>query len=306
MTIPVPRSLMDPVRARGATSRALACAPRRTASSRCARAPRRAPTRARTVRPRGAPGIFNLAFRFDEPQAKQPPPGTGPNVGIGNWFESKQAAVLKRPTPLGSPSTRDFGADVSFARLAAGDNRPIHPPRRDQARIFSSRSSVPEGSRDRFPRYGGRLQPYMVRVPPARPGQRPGLTWALHSLSGTYAQYAVIDPNQLAEFGDQRGILVVTPLGRGPDGWYMNVHERGRGRLLRGVARRRPPLPARLRARRAHRLLDGRLGDLPPRRPLPRLFGRAFTAVGPPARAIWTPPSRPHGDPPDYTASPRT
>ncbi|HLL87309.1 MAG TPA: hypothetical protein VK387_08365, partial [Thermoleophilaceae bacterium] len=291
MTIRVPRSLMNPSTA---SWRYVAGAGLRSAGNgfKQVRQGMATETEPGSGDPtEGAPAIFNLAFRFDEPQTRTPVPGIGPNLGIGNWFESKQAAVLKRPTPIASPSTRNFRADVSFARLAAGDRRALHPPKQDQARILSSSVPVHEGFRDRFPRYGGRLQPYMVHVPAAaRPGRRPGLTWALHSLGGTYTQFAVFDPNQLRQFGDQRGNLVVTPLGRGPDGWYMDEAEADFFEVWRDVARRFPLDSERV-------ALSGysmggygtyRLGVY-----YPDLFGKAFTTVGPPARGGWAPPASP-------------
>jgi hypothetical protein len=185
MTIRVPRSLMDPKRAtwRYVLGTGL------TAGAGFAR----------------PPGVFNLGFRFDEGQPR----------GTGTWFEADQAAALA------DGSSGRFHADVSFARLAAGADRWIHAPGRKQARIYPSRLRLHEGVREEFPQFGGSLQPYLVYVPKSYARtRRAGLTFALHSLSATYTQYAVFSPNQPRQLGDDVGRFYVTTLGRGPDGWY--------------------------------------------------------------------------------------
>ncbi len=226
MTIRVPRSVMDPGRA---TWRYVAGVGLRSASNGFTPVRQGAPTANEPGSGdpnEGAPAVFNLAFRFDEPQGSRPRPGYEPNVGIGNWFESEQARLLKRPAPLVVPSTAGFRADVSFARLADRLRGDIRPQRATQARILSSSQRLPEGFRDRFPAYGGHLQPYLVHVPPSpRPRRPQGLTFSLHSLGGTYTQYSVFSPTQLRQFGDERDNLVVTTLGRGADGWYMDEAE---------------------------------------------------------------------------------
>ena len=95
------------------------------------------------------------------------------------------------------------------------------------------------GFKHGFPEYGGRLQPYFLRVPPGyRRGQARGLTFALHSLSATYTQYRVFAPNQRIQFGDERGDFYVTPLARGPDGWYQDHAERDVFEVWRDLAAR--------------------------------------------------------------------
>jgi hypothetical protein len=102
----------------------------------------------------------------------------------------------------------------------------VHRPRENQARIFSSSRNPQEGFRDRFPAYGGRLQPYLVRVPNAGPASRTrGLTWFLHGRGGSYTEPAVFHDKLLSQFGDERQNVVVSPLGRGAGGWYMDEAE---------------------------------------------------------------------------------
>jgi hypothetical protein len=244
MTIRVPRSLMDPGRAtwRYVVGTALAAG-------------------AGFARP---PGILNLGFRFDEPQPR----------GLGTWFEEDQAEAL-----AGGTSGR-FHADVSFARLADGTNAWIHAPGRKQARIYPSRLKLHEGVRRDFPEFGGRLQPYLVFVPKARTRAGPrGVTFALHSLSATYTQYAVFSPNQQRQLGDDGARFYVTPLGRGPDGWYTNEAEVDFFEVWADLARHFRLDPTRV-ALSGYSM--GGYGTYKLGLQWPDLFGRAFTVVGPP------------------------
>jgi poly(3-hydroxybutyrate) depolymerase len=102
---------------------------------------------------------------------------------------------------------------------------------------MSSGLSLGEGQRPEFPEYRGRLQPYLLIVPPGRP--RPsGLTFSLHSLGGTYTQFAVFSPNQLRQFGESaRRPRRHSPRPR-PDGWYMDHAEVDFFEVWRDVARR--------------------------------------------------------------------
>jgi dienelactone hydrolase len=248
MTIRVPRELMDPKRA---TWRYVAGAGLWSGSGFERPSP-------------GLPGVFNLAFRFHEPQPR----------GSGTWFEAGQAAAL------GAGTSGAFRADVDFARLASRANRWIHPPARKQARIYPSRLHLHEGVRSEFPEFGGRLQPYLVFVPKTyRRTRRAGVTFALHSLSATYTQYAVFSPNQQRQLGDDEGRFYVTPLSRGPDGWYTDEAEVDFFEVWADLARR-----FRLDATRValSGYSMGGYGTYKLGMQWPDLFGAAFTTVGPP------------------------
>jgi predicted peptidase len=69
----------------------------------------------------------------------------------------------------------------------------------------------------------GRLQPYALYVPTKpQPAEGYGLTLLLHSLGGNYNQFSA-SRNQ-SQFGERGpGSLVITPQGRGPDGWYYGL-----------------------------------------------------------------------------------
>jgi poly(3-hydroxybutyrate) depolymerase len=276
MTIRVPRTLMDPGRA---TWRYVA-GTGLWSSSRFKAVRAGGPTAEQpgSSNPaRAAPGVFNLAFRFDERQPR----------GSGTWFEAGQSAALRAGTSGG------FGADVDFGTLAARASRAIHPPGRKQARIFASRLALPEGVRSSFPEFGGRLQPYLVFVPSRhRRTRQSGVTFALHSLSGTYTQYAVFSPNQPRQLGDELGNFYVTTLARGPDGWYTDEAEVDFFEVWGDLARHFRLQPDRV-ALSGYSM--GGYGAYKLGLQWPDLFGRAFTTVGPPGRGIWVPPGPPSG-----------
>jgi hypothetical protein len=226
---------------------------------------------------RTAPGVFNLAFRFAEPQPR----------GSGTWFESAQSAAL------GGGTTGAFQADVDFRRLAAGASRWSHAPGLKQARIYASRLSVPEGVHRSFPEFGGPLQPYLVVVPESyRRTRRAGVTFALHSLSATYTQYAVFSPSQPQQLGDDVGRFHVTTLGRGPDGWYTDEAEADFFEVWADLARRFRLHPGRV-ALSGYSM--GGYGTYKLGLQWPDLFGAAFTTVGPPGQGGWVPPAPPTG-----------
>jgi pimeloyl-ACP methyl ester carboxylesterase len=71
----------------------------------------------------------------------------------------------------------------------------------------------------------GQLQPYAIYVPPKpRPKRGYGMTLLLHSLSANYNQY--LGSRNQSQLGDRGpGSIVITPSGRGPDGFYAGIAE---------------------------------------------------------------------------------
>jgi predicted esterase len=232
-----------------------------------------------------APAVYNLAFRFDEPQAKNVAPPYDTFPGTGNWFEDKQASALSGRT------SGEFHADVDFSALQGRADKWLHGPGRMQARVFASHFQPYEGVRQSFPGYGTTLQPYTVVVPKSyAPAEPAGLTLALHAGNSTYTQYAVSTPNLYAQLGDQRDSLVLTPFARGPDSVYTAAGEADVFEAWADVAR--------------HFTLDpdsvalagysmGGYGAYRLAVHNPDLFGRVFTGVGLPANQGWAPPLPP-------------
>jgi len=149
--------------------------------------------------------VFDLAFntRLQEPRG-------------GDWQEDAQAAAL-----AGGDVTA-FARSVVFARLTSGETEPVTVVPGYYNRLFVSRQDLGEGIDGSFPQYRGKVQPYGLWVPTGYEASTPTpLALLLHSLSVHHNQYAG-EPsyNTMYEQLDSLGAIVVTPLGRGPDGWY--------------------------------------------------------------------------------------
>ena len=203
--------------------------------------------------------IFNAAFRFNETFQ-------GPDFTIftdPGWWRDRLQGLFLKGGDLGQ-----FAAQVDFAKLASrvNDDMPGQPTGVPQEgpidRILASRfetkqgldystvclageaggaSTLPDSCKGEM---RGQLQPYAVYVPhkPVPPAGY-GLTLLLHSFGGNYNQFST-SRNQ-SQFGERgAGSLVVTPGGRGPDGFY--VDHAGRGGV-RGMGGRRTPLQGGLR-----------------------------------------------------------
>ncbi|MGH2828959.1 MAG: prolyl oligopeptidase family serine peptidase, partial [Actinomycetota bacterium] len=176
------------------------------------------------------PPVFNVGFRFDEPAVNgdldgmvaDPLGSAGTRtVGAGHWREHAQALAL---------AARDITlmhADIDFAKIAAGTDDFSGVPRTGFiSRLYSSRLNLGEGAKPERPMLLSPVQPYGVYVPASYDGSTPApLTLALHSLSCSYNQYAVFAPRLYQELGEERGAIVLTTEGRGPDGWYHDEAE---------------------------------------------------------------------------------
>src|SRR5947209_4068935 len=207
--------------------------------------------------PTGA-AIVNVGPRLNEPYPDLSLPSTftlgdsavGAAVQARWWRERNQADALR----LGDVSP--FSADVDFAKLAAkvADNTAV-PKTGPINRILPSHYSFGQGfdpSKVCFDlgsnfsagagcigRLVGQLQPYALYVPPDRPVPTHGwgLTLLLHSLSANQNQYSA-SRNQ-SELGNRGpGSLVLTPSGRGPDGFYAGFAEADTFEAWADVARR--------------------------------------------------------------------
>src|SRR3954447_5673470 len=150
----------------------------------------------------------------------------------GAWWREKQQA-----TALATGDVSAFSAEVDFGKLAKGTDDDSGVPKTGAFdRILASRHEFGQGfdaSKVCFDlasnfsagakcigRYIGQLQPYAIYVPKKpQPAGGYGLTLLLHSLSANYNQY--LSNNNQSQFGERGpGSIVITPEGRGPDGWY--------------------------------------------------------------------------------------
>ncbi|MGI9021339.1 MAG: alpha/beta hydrolase-fold protein [Solirubrobacterales bacterium] len=253
--------------------------------------------------PGGAAGagaaFFNAAFRFDEPWPEITDP-TQPFAAPRWWRDSAQGSKLA------SGELGDFHAEVDFAKLASR----VRDDMRDQPggvpttgpmnRLLSSRFKTGEGAdypgscggvEDCDGQLHGRLQPYSIYVPAeGRPPGGYGMTLLLHSLAANYNQFA--DSNNQSQYGDRgRGSIVITPGGRGPDGWYYGKSGADTFEVWADVARRYR-LDADWTAIGGYSM--GGYGTYKLAAQYPDLFARAHPTVGPPSLGIWVPPAPPN------------
>lgn len=224
-------------------------------------------------------GIFNLAFRFDEPVVNQNTPA--------DTFQS-EFIRSKQPT--------HYQHVVKFSDLAAKANRSTVPATGTLLPIYASRFPLPPLGEGRDlaqndPVYLGALQPYSIYVPTsAALGQPAPLHWAFHSNGQQHWQYN--GSNYVQQIGEALGALVPTPLGRGPRNWYDESAEADTFEVWADVARR-----FRVDANRAATTGYSMGGFASYRYAAlyPDLFAKAFTQVGPPGELIWVPGMAPTG-----------
>lgn len=232
--------------------------------------------------------LFDLAFNT----RKLEPRG-------GAWNENAQAAALA------SGDLAPFAQTIDVAALRDGTTTPIPTPEGYSVRLYESRQDLGEGVAGDFPQYRGRWQPYALWIPKNYNAAKPGpLFLSMHSLSVHHNQYrggsSPTYRTYYEQFGDGLNAVVVTPLGRGPDGWYEDEGLIDTMEVWADALRN-------YRIDRDRVLVGGysmggygtyRLTTM-----LPDSFASAVSIVGPPANGIWAYPLPPTGgeDNPDLT-----
>jgi pimeloyl-ACP methyl ester carboxylesterase len=196
--------------------------------------------------------------RLDEPWPDLTSPAPTFTMGDSAAGAQAQSAWWREHAQASALATGDlssFHADVDFAKLAAAaDDESGVPKTGPMDRILASRYSFGQGydpSRVCFDlassfsagakcigRMVGQLQPYAIYVPKKpQPAGGYGMTLLLHSLSANYNQYA--NSHNQSELGERKaGSIVVTPAGRGPDGFYAGIAEADTFEVWADVARR--------------------------------------------------------------------
>ena len=234
--------------------------------------------------------FFNVAFRTDE--ATPAPNDPVNSVSPAWWRDRAQGSAL-----MGG-SIGDFGVDVDFAKLAAGtDDDSKVPKDGPMDRILASHFETEQGldystlcasTEECKGEYRGRLQPYAIYIPrKAPPASGYGMTLLLHSLSANYNQYLTTQ-NQ-SQFGERgTGSIVITPEGRGPDGWYWDTAGADTFEVWADVA-------SRFKLDPAWTVISGYsmggYGTYKLSTQYPDLFAKGQPVVGPPGLGIWLPPA---------------
>jgi hypothetical protein len=256
--------------------------------------------------PGGAAGLtnpsafFNVAFRFDEPWPDLTDMnGLGAVANPAWWRDKRQAAELA------NGSLSHFFAMVDFAKLEAGVTDDMRgeprgvPVRGPMNRILASHFETKQGAdystacgqpTDCQGELRGRLQPYAVYVPrKPQPSAGYGLTLLLHSLAANYNQFS--NSRNQSQFGERgSGSIVITPAGRGPDGWYYGHAGADAFEVWADVAHRYRLDPG---WTSISGYSMGGYGTYKFVTQYPDLFARANPVVGPPGLGIWLPPAQP-------------
>jgi hypothetical protein len=227
------------------------------------------------------------------------------DITRSHWSDLKQAKALAD----GDISALSHRLDLPV--LEAGGNRHFRVRPGFYDRIFRSRFSYGEGislktsnpnpgvmaSGWETPEFRGRYQPYGLWIPKGyRRGRSTPLTLAGHSLDVNLNEYRSVAPNHFyQELGDDRHSLVVTPLARGMDTWYLTTGFEDVLEVLRDVRRHYGADPDRtaITGYSMGGYMTYRLGYL-----MPDLFTRASVYVGPPAYFHWAYPAPPSTTPP--------
>jgi hypothetical protein len=260
------------------------------------------------TRPGGAgemsnpPAFFDVAFRFNAQEPLPGAPSAGTTADPAWWRESAQSKALA------AKDISPFHVEVDFSRLKghASFEEPNGPTGVPQTgafdRILASHFSDGQGADYETGGCGkasecigemrGALLPYAIYVPSATaPAGGYGLTLLLHSLSANYNQFAG-SKNQSQFANRAGGSIVITPSGRGPDGWYYDHAGADTFEVWADVAARYALKPA---------FTDiagysmGGYGTYKFTSQFPDLFAKAQPTVGPPSLGIWSPPAESTG-----------
>jgi pimeloyl-ACP methyl ester carboxylesterase len=244
------------------------------------------------------PAFFNVAFRYAEPLPTIA--DTASVLSDPSWWRDHAQAHA-----LATGDISQFHARVDFAKLAdrtrddlAG--KPSGVPKSGPIdRILTSHSNFGQGADytlqcdgndDCSSQLLGRLLPYAVYLPnKPEPKKGFGLTLLLHSLGANYNQFA--GSRNQSQIGERAtGSIVITPSGRGTDGWYYGAAGSDTFDVWADVAK--------------HYKLDpgytsisgysmGGYGTYKFATQYPDLFAAGQPVVGPPGEGVWIPPNAP-------------
>lgn len=218
------------------------------------------------------PAIFDAVPSFGEPCYSREIP-----------CDQNQAIRLRAGNAMAAAHPLDFDA------LHRRDDRDLVPTSGRLFRIFPSRLDLGGGRGPGFPQFKADLQEYAAYVPSkATTGEPVGITLYLHSNDRYHWGYS---PSPFLKWlGEERGSIVVTPLGRHQGEFYRDESEADVWEVWNDVAR--------------HYRLDpddtasfgtsmGGYGTYRLVTLHPDLFARAATNIAPPGAYIWVPPKPP-------------
>ena len=211
----------------------------------------------------------------------------------GAWNEDVQSDKLQ----AGDLAPFTQTVDLDALRAEAHTDLPVQPGY--AVHLFRSVQDLGEGMGTAFPQYRGAWQPYAVWVPEGyEPGTPAPLLLYMHSLSVHHNQYRggaaspPSYPRMYEQFEDAIGAVVVTPLGRGPDGWYEDAGLVDTMEVWADALRRFTIDPERVHV---GGYSMGGYGTYRLTTMMPDVFASAVSVVGPPANGVWPYPAPPTG-----------
>src|SRR5438270_899023 len=248
--------------------------------------------------------FFNVAFRYDEPL---PEVGNiGADLADTRWWRDNEQGHALANGALGQ-----MHAGVGFSKLAAGANDDMRgkhggvPQNGPMDRIVVSHFETAQGADyskicdDTIPatdvctgELRSRLQPYAIYVPKKPPPAGGyGLTLLIHSHAAMYNQF--LNSRNQSQFGERGpGSIIITPAGRGVDGWTWDYTSADLFEVWADVARRFHLDPDWTSI--AGYSMGGYSSDKLAVE-YPDLFARAQPTVGPPGVGVWTGQGDPSG-----------
>lgn len=184
--------------------------------------------------------VMNVAFRGPDEEAGAE--GTIPAQVLpnkGNWWEDKQAAAL------GAGDISEFSALVDTRKLNPGTTEKAVVDAGFKQRVYTSKYTVPNSTGEgmvlqgipgreqlesrfcgQYFHFVGKYQPYGVYIPKnGNFDDQRSLQVIMHGCEANHASQ-INQPGMQAQFGDQLDRVLVSPLGRGPYGFYSDLSER--------------------------------------------------------------------------------
>jgi hypothetical protein len=172
--------------------------------------------------------FFDVAFRHNEPMPNPAQIATTESASPAWWRDAEQGTELARNVLTPFYDEVNFGKLLDRVNDDMGGTPQGVPQTGPMDRILASHFSDGQGvdfthacgTAACHGELRGNLQPYAVYIP-HKPAPRAGygLTLLLHSLDSNFNQF--LSNNNQSQFGERGdGSIVITPEGRGFDGWY--------------------------------------------------------------------------------------
>lgn len=179
--------------------------------------------------------VMNVAFRGIHEGASADGGVNQVLPAAGNWWDDHQAEAL------GRGDISEFGLTIAHQDFKTRRSDDSELPGGFYQRVYTSDYPLGEGvavpgvnGRDgggtfcgQSFNYLGKYQPYGIYVPESavQPESKPGMMVVMHGCEANHASQ-INQPNMQQRFGDALNRILVSPLGRGPYGFYTGPSER--------------------------------------------------------------------------------